>query len=125
MNSTLAKYRRCWHLSLLLVLLLFGNELLHLHCHGHPYDAEVDGASLASFVSDRSPASFARSHHLPEISQGEFPCPFCSAVIDLLCTPISTDPQFEPLPNTAVRRDLTPPVFHVTLSHQPRSPPLA
>lgn len=124
MNSISAKYRRGWHLSLLLVLLLFGNELLHLHCHGHLHDADGNGAFSESRVSDISSVSFARSHRLPEISEGEFSCPFCSAAIDLLCTPASVDPQFEPLPSTAVRRDFTPPVFHFSFSHQPRSPPL-
>jgi hypothetical protein len=124
MNTMLAKLRRCGSLSLLLGLLLFGNEFVHLCCHGHRHDAAGNVALFGSCESDRSAESFARSHRLPEISHGEFPCPFCSVAIDLLCTPASVGVQFEPLPSTVVRRDLTPPVIHFSFSHQPRSPPL-
>ena len=125
MNSTLAKYRRGWHLSLLLVLLLSGNELLHLHCHGHLHDTDGNGALFEFRAPDRYPESFVRSHRFPQISPEEFSCPFCSAAIDLLSTPASVDVQFDPLPSTVARCDLAPPVFCFSFSHRPRSPPQA
>ena len=122
MNGTLAKYRRVQRLSLLLVLLLFGNELLHLHCHEHP--CGTTGDLICSVGAAPGGASvLSADRRLTAVSAEERFCPFCSPAIDLSCPPVSIDPQFEVLPSTVVRRDPTPPAFRISFSHQPRSPP--
>ena len=123
MDPLLAKFRRGRHLALVLGLLLFGSELVHLCYHEHLHRPTAEPSRLADRKPNGAPGLSADLRHFAKADAEEFFCPCCSSVIDLLCSPVSAEPQADALPTFAVRCDLAPPAFSVSLRHQPRAPP--